>query len=167
MTPLLRTLLLASFLLAFARPAAAGEPRSDMKVQAAATETDTLAVSWRQVYRVAMIELEKNEWTIQRVDSVNGRFITHWKKFDHPLARLAFGELYARCVVDVKPLSDTTTELSFRGGLAGPPDLDRNPMFPTALTAYKKAAGRWVARVRTSLAATAMADPAAPPPTVR
>ena len=154
-------LLLVVLLFATSTPVAAGEPRAGMKVHAAGVQVDTLAVPWTVVYRVAMVELEKNDWTIQRSDSVNGRFITHWKKFDHPLAKLVFGELYARCVVDVKPLSDSTTELSFRGGLAGPPDLDRNPVFGSALTAYQKAADRWVVRVRASLAAMATADPAA------
>ena len=160
-------LLLAALLLAPAAPAAAGEPRSEMKAHAAGAQTDTLSVPWREVYRVAMIELEQDEWTIQRADSVQGRFITRWKKVDHPLSRLVFGELYARCVVDVRPLSDTTTELSFRGGLAGPQDFDRNPAFGSALTVYYRAAERWVVRVRASLAMMATAEPSAALPAVR
>ncbi len=167
MARLLLPLLLAALLLAPALPVAAGEPRADLKVHTAGVQTDTLAVPWRDVYRVAMIEMTKDEWTVQRSDSVSGRFITQWKKVDHPLSRLVFGELYARCVVDVKPLSDTTTELNFRGGLAGPGNFDRNPAFGSALSVYYKAAERWVVRVRMSLAAMATADPAASLPGAR
>ncbi len=167
MARLLLPLSLAALLLAPGAPAAAAEPRADMKVHAAAAQTDTLDVSWREVYRVAMIEMAKDEWTIQRSDSVSGRFVTQWKKVEHPLSKLVFGELYARCVVDVKPLSDTTTEINFRGGLAGSGNFDRNPAFGSALTVYYKAAERWVVRVRTSLAAMATADPAAALPGAR
>ncbi len=162
---LLRLLPLA-FLLA-ALPAGAAEPRSDMKVHAANVQIDTLEVPWRDVYKVAMSELEKNDWTIQCADSSQRQFVTHWKKFDHPLSKLVFGDLYARCVVDVTPLSDTTTELRFRGGIAGPPDLDETAAFRAAQSAYRKAAERWVARVRATLAATATAEPVSPSPAVR
>ena len=158
---------LAGFLLLASLPVGAAEPRADMKVHAASAQTDTLDVPWREVYQVAMSELEKNDWTIQRADTGQRQFVTHWKKFDHPLSKLVFGELYARCVVDVIPLSESRTELRFRGGLAGPPDLDRNPAFGSAQGAYRRAAERWVQRVRATLAATATADPSAPPPAAR
>jgi len=160
-------LLPVAFLLLAVLPAGAAEPRSDMKVHPASVETDTLEVPWRDVYKVAMIELEKNDWKIQRADSAQRQFVTHWKKIDHPLSKLVFGELYARCVVDVTPLSDTTTELRFRGGIAGPPDLDQSAAFRSAQGVYRKAAERWVARVRATLAAMATAEPAAPLPATR
>jgi hypothetical protein len=150
-------LLLAVLLAACALPAAAGEPRPDRKVHSAGARTDTLSAPSREVYRVAILELEKNDWTIQRADSARGQIVTQWKKMDHPLTRLVFRDIQARCVVDVTALSATSTEVSFRGGLAGPEDLDHSAAFGLAQTAYRKAAERWIGRVRTTLAAPATA----------
>ena len=144
-------LLLAASLGATALPVAAAGARPEQKVHSAGARTDTLSSPSREVYRVAILELEKNDWKIQRADSVQGRIVTEWKKMDHALARLFFGDLQARCVVDVTPLSESSTALTFRGGLAGPVDLDQSPGFGPALAAYRKAAERWAGRVRATL----------------
>ena len=122
--------------------------------------SQSLSAPWREVYRVAIAELEKNEWTIQRSDTTRGRLVTHWKRMDHALARLVLGDVRARCVVDVVPLDPGTTELTIRGGIVGPEDLDRTAAFGAARGAYRKAAERWIERVRTTLAATtSVVDP--------
>jgi len=128
------------------------EKKDDRKVHAAGGCTDTLAAPWRDVYRVAIAELEKNEWTIQRADTVQRRVVTKWKRMDHALAKFVFGDVQARCVVDVVPLDSGNTELTLRGGLVGPEDLDRTAAFGAARSAYGKAAARWMNRVRASLA---------------
>lgn len=154
-------LLLAVLLSASALPAAAGEPSPERKVHAAGARADTLSSPSSEVFRVAILELERNDWKIERADTAQGRIVTHWKKMDHALARLMFGNLMARCVVDVRALSAESTELSFRGGLAGPEELDRTPAFGAATAAYRKAAERWVGRVRATLAAVATVTPPA------
>jgi len=141
-------------------PAAAREERPGIKVHAAGARTDTLTASWREVYRVAAIELEKNDWTIQQEDTAQRRIVTHWKRVDHPLARLVYGDLQARCVVDVTPLSESTTAVTIRGGMAGPEDLDHSPVFAAAQHAYQHATERWANRVRAELARLATVEPA-------
>src|SRR5690349_13186619 len=83
----------------------------------AGASSDTLDYDRRDVLPVAIEKLESDDWTIQRVDSTNGRIVTHWKPLKHVLARLLLGQVMARCVVDLVPLPDGRTALTIQGGL--------------------------------------------------
>jgi hypothetical protein len=50
--------------------------------------SDTLAWGLEEVLPVAIAELEKNDWQIQRTDSSAGahRIVTRWKPLKHALA---------------------------------------------------------------------------------
>lgn len=129
------------------RPAQAAERR----VFSAATQVDTLDHPCSRVHAVAAAELRRDDWEIQRADSSGRRIVTRWKPVEHRLARLALGDVWARCVVDLSPLPGGRTVVHFRGGLASVDDLDSHPAFPAAAITYQKAAERYVGRVRAAL----------------
>jgi hypothetical protein len=124
---------------------------SSTRVVAAGAQLDTLDHDWREVFPVAVEQLEEDRWEIQRADTARRRIVTRWKEIDHMLARLALGDVMARCVVDLEPLGPNRTVVRVRGGLASAEDLRGNPMFGPAQGAYRKAARKYVARVRGEL----------------
>ena len=127
--------------------------RGQMKVVTVDARLDTLEQDWQDVYPVAVRELEKDDWGIERADSARGRIVTKWQPIHHRLARLAFGDIVARCAVDLTPIAGGGTQVSMRGGLASKGDLEANPFFGSAESAYRKAAARYLSRVRATLAA--------------
>jgi hypothetical protein len=131
------------------------------QVVSAGAQVDTLDHAWPDVFRVAVDELVKDEWGIQGADSVRRRIVTRWKPMKHRLARLAFGGILARCVVDLEPLPGGRTRVSMRGGLAAEQDLESSPFFGAAQGAYRKAAAKYLRRVRARL------DESRPPTTAR
>jgi hypothetical protein len=138
-----------------ARAGAAPADEPQQKVAFAGANRDTLPFDWRDVYPVAIAELEASDWTIQRADTVARRVVTHWKPMKHPLARILLGSVMARCVVDVLPLADGRTELTIQGGLASASDIERNPGYGAAKAVYRGATQRWAGRVLATLNARA------------
>ena len=148
---LARLLLSAALLVAVAAPCALAEaaPEADAprsKVVVAGAARDTLPYQWEDVLPVAIGQLEFNDWAIQRSESlgVGGlgsgeRLITRWKPLKHILARAFFGDLRARCVVDIVPLGAGTV-VTMQGGLTSAEDLESNPGFPLAQATYRRAA---------------------------
>jgi hypothetical protein len=117
----------------------------------AGANRDTLAYDWRDVYPVAIEQLEREHWTIERADTARGRIVTRWKPLKHVLARLVLGSVMARCVVDLAPLPDGCTELTIQGGLASDQDLAASAGYAAAQSVYRGATGRWMGRVRDAL----------------
>lgn len=143
-----------ALLLACAPAAWAAEPPPSHVVVAGAA-SDTLAWNLDEVLPVAIEELEKNDWTIQRADSAAGshRIVTRWKPLKHALARALLEGVMARCVVDLSPVPGNRTLVTIQGGLASKTDLEESPAFPVARTTYRAAAERWLSRVEGSLEA--------------
>ena len=143
---------LALFLLA-ARRGEAAEPPQHVVVAGAAT--DTLAWELDQVLPVAIAELEKDDWKIQRSDSADGacRIVTRWKPLKHSLARMLLEGVMARCVVDLVPAEGGRTVVTLQGGLTSRNDLENSAAFPLARTTYRQAAERWLSRVEGTLEA--------------
>ena len=141
---------------ALAAAAPEAEPRS--KVVVAGAARDTLPYQWEDVLPVAIGQLALNEWTIQRSETLvvgsgapGQRLVTRWKPLKHMLARAFFGDLRARCVVDLVP-AGTGTIVSIQGGLTSAEDLEANPGFPLAQTTYRRAAEKWLVGVQAELA---------------
>jgi len=137
---------------------AAAAPDSDApraKVVVAGAARDTLPYAWSDVLPVAIGQLEFNDWTIQRSESLGAgagqRLVTRWKPLKHILARAFFGDLRARCVVDLVPLG-TGTVVTMQGGLTSAEDLEGNPGFPLAQATYRRASEKWLLGVQAELA---------------
>lgn len=147
-------------------------PRHGRSVHHAGARSDTLDHPWREVLPVAIDQLKKDDWQIQRADTAAGRIVSRWKPLKHLLARLFLGGVMARVVVDVTPLGPSRTAVTIRGGLASDDDLEANPGFHTAQSAYMGAAKRWLERVRRALdehppdQAKALATPSDPVPSL-
>jgi hypothetical protein len=152
-------LLLAALFACGLRPASADAADAPRHVVVAGAARDTLEGSWAEVLPVAISELEKNEWVIQRMDSASAtrRLVTRWKPLKHRLARLFLGDVLARCVIDLEPVEGGRTLVTMQGGLASNEDLEGNPGFPAAQATYRRAAEKWLTGVRTELAARAPA----------
>jgi len=131
----------------------AAEPPQHVVVAGAAS--DTLAWDIGQVLPVAISELEKDDWEIQRADSSGGahRVVTRWKPLKHALARALLEGVMARCVVDLVPAGEGRTLVTIQGGLTSKDDLESSPAFPVARTTYRQAAERWLDRVAGTLEA--------------
>jgi hypothetical protein len=134
-----------------AGPSAVPARTSERRVFPSGVQADTLDYDWREVYPVAIGQLEKDGWAIQRADTASRCIVTRWKPIDHVLTRLAFGDVMARCAVDLSPLPGGRTVVRMRGGLASTDDLGANPVFGTALAAYRKAARKYMTQVRGTL----------------
>ena len=143
-----------ALLLGCASVARAAEPPPSHVVIAGAA-SDTLAWNLDEVLPVAIAELEKDDWTIQRADSAAGshRIVTRWKPLKHALARALLEGVMARCVVDVQPIPGNRTLVRIQGGLASKDDLEGSPAFPVARNTYRAAAERWLSRVEGTLEA--------------
>lgn len=140
---------------------AAGRASATPHVVLAGAASDTLSYTLDQVFPVAVEELEKNDWSIQRSDSgaTSRRLVTKWKPIKHVLARVFLEGVLARCVVDFEPVSGGRTVVTIQGGLASEGDLESSPAFPAAQTTYRHAAERWLGRVHASLAALSARTP--------
>lgn len=136
-------------------PAAWAAESPPAHVVVAGAASDTLAWDMEQVLPVAIAELEKNDWVIQRADSAEGshRIVTRWKPLRHALARALLDGVLARCVVDLEPMPGNRTLVTIQGGLASKTDLEDSPAFPVAQTTYRAAAERWLSRVEGTLEA--------------
>jgi hypothetical protein len=130
------------------RAAEAAASAPERHVFTAGAQSDTLDHACRDVFGVAMAELEADEWEIQRADSAGRRIVTRWKPVAHGLVRLAVGKVWARCVVDLEPLPDGRTRVEFLAGLASRGDLSGTPAMAAAQLTFQRAAERWVDRVR-------------------
>ncbi len=122
--------------------------RSERRVFSSGVQADTLDYDWREIFPVAVARLEQDQWQIERADTVGRSVVTRWKPIDHVLTRLAFGDVMARCVVDLTPLPGGRTILRMRGGLASQDDLEASPVWRAAQSAYRKAARKYLAGVR-------------------
>lgn len=150
--------LLLAFTLAAALPTASAASASGgtaPHVVLAGAARDTLAYEWQEVLPVAISELEKNDWTIQRADTTapTCRLVTRWKPLKHVLARVFLGDLMARCVVDLEPVAGGGTVVTIQGGLASHEDMEQSPAFPAALSTYRRAAEKWLVGVHDALVA--------------
>ena len=143
----------AVLVLLLARRGETAEPPRHVVVAGAAS--DTLAWDLDEVLPIAIAELEKDDWKIQRADSVDGahRIVTRWKPLKHALARVLLEGVMARCVVDLVPAEGGRTVLTIQGGLTSKDDLENSAAFPVARTTYRQAAERWLGRVAGSLEA--------------
>jgi hypothetical protein len=128
-----------------------GDPPATRKVYPSGVQADTLDAEWNDILPVAIERLERDDWTIERSDPAKRQVVTRWKPIDHVLTRLALGDVLARCVVDLKPLSGGRTEIRVRGGLASSQDLESKPAWGAAQSAYRKAARKYLAGVRAEL----------------
>jgi hypothetical protein len=150
-------LLLAALIVAGASApcGATGTGATAPHVVLAGAARDTLAYDWQEVLPVAISELEKNHWTIQRADTTSStrRLVTRWKPLKHVLARVFLGDVLARCVVDLEPLAGGGTVVTIQGGLSSSEDMERSPAFPAALSTYRRAAEKWLVGVNDALAA--------------
>jgi hypothetical protein len=142
-----------ALLLLAPRRVAAAEPPQHVVVAGAAS--DTLAWEVSEVLPVAIAELERTDWQIQRADSSGGahRIVTRWKPLKHPLAPALLEGVMARCVVDLVPVEGGRTLVTIQGGLSSQDDLENSAAFPVARTTYRQAAERWLARVSGTLGA--------------
>jgi hypothetical protein len=138
---------------AWAGPDAADGPPG-RRVFSSGVLADTLDVEWRTAFPVAVARLAQDKWQIERADTKARQVVTRWKPIDHVLTRLAFGDVMARCVVDLTPLADGRTIIRMRGGLASADDLEASPVWGAAQAAYKKAARKYLAGVRGELERT-------------
>jgi len=137
-----------------AGPAGDDAPRtggSELRVFSSGIQSDTLDADWREIFPIAVARLEHDDWDIQRADTAARRVVTRWKPMDHMLTRLALGDVQARCVVDLAPLSGGRTVIRMRGGLASAENLEAKPVWGTAQAAYRKAARKYLAGVRREL----------------
>jgi hypothetical protein len=129
----------------------------------AGAASDTLAWELDRVLPVAVAQLQRDDWTIQRADTAAGahRLVTRWKPIKHVLARVFLDDVLARCVVDLAPVPGGRTLVTIQGGLASNGDLEASPAFPAAQISYRRAAERWLARVQGALSAqSAVVSPA-------
>ena len=101
-------------------------------VVVAGAASDTLAFGLDEVVPVAISELEKDDWTIQRADSTAGshRLVTRWKPLKHALARVLLDGVMARCVIDLVSADDGRTVVTIQGGLTSTDDLENRPRVP-------------------------------------
>lgn len=148
--------------------ARAGTDRTaEPRVVIAGAARDTLPYAWQEILPVAIVELERSDWTLQRTDnaspgaspSASHRLVTRWKPIKHVLARVFLGSVQARCVVDLDPLAGRSTVVTIQGGLASREDIEGNPGFAAAQVAYRRAAQRWLERVKATLEAREPAGP--------
>jgi hypothetical protein len=114
-------------------------------------QADTLDAAWRDIFPIALARLEHDQWQIERADTASRQVVTRWKPIDHVLTRLAFGDVMARCAVDLTPLAGGRTIIRMRGGLASADDLAASPVWGAAQAAYRKAARKYLAGVRGDL----------------
>lgn len=121
---------------------------SQLRVFSSGVQADTLDGDWREIFPIAVARLEHDDWDIQRADTAARQVVTRWKPMDHMLARLALGDVRARCVVDLAPMPGGRTVVRMRGGLASAENLEAKPVWGTAQAAYRKAARKYLAGVR-------------------
>jgi hypothetical protein len=113
--------------------------------------TDTLDGSFKSVLPAAQRALEQDDWQIDPEHSRGGRLVTRWKPFHDRLMRFAMGNAVARCQVEVRPLDESRTIVSFRAGIATEGDLKTSPAFPLAQAAYRKAVKNYYRDLRHEL----------------
>jgi hypothetical protein len=101
-------------------------------------KADTVTAPIEVVFPEAIKAFTDDGWTAKR-DSVHSAVVTDWRDFHHPLAKLLYGKLMARCEVEIRSLDDQHTVLLFRGGIASPSDIESNPAFGLAKAAYYEA----------------------------
>ena len=114
-------------------------------------KADTVHASIEDVFPEAIKAFTDDGWTAKR-DSVHSAVVTDWRDFHHPLAKLLYGKLMARCEVEIRALDDRRTVLLFRGGIASPSDIESNPAFGLAKAAYYEAVRGYYRDLHTGLA---------------
>lgn len=151
----LRTLalLLLGFLgMVGAAPAGAAErPAQRPHVFFGEVRADTVQAPIQDVYPEAIKAFTDDGWAA-KLDTLHSVVVTEWREFHHPLAKLLYGKLMARCEVEIKALDAGRTVLLFRGGLASPSDIESNPAFALAKAAYYEGVHGYYRDLHTGLA---------------
>jgi hypothetical protein len=137
----------ATFLSSPAKAAALSRPH----VFFGEVKADTVMATPEDVFPQAIKAFEDDGWVAKR-DTLHGMVVTDWREFHHPLAKLLYGKLMARCEVEIRALDDQRTILLFRGGIASPSDIESNPAFGLAKAAYYEAVHGYYRDLHTGLA---------------
>jgi hypothetical protein len=136
-------------------PAAADEsPRSTprWKLLKGVSVSDTVAAPRAEAYDATVAMLLKEGWTIAEDHSDSTRIVTEWKPIRHLLARLAAGEVRARCMVRLAPAGPERTALTLDGRLAVPAGAGENPMLGLAQRTYEEKSRSFLKNVGKELA---------------
>jgi hypothetical protein len=114
-------------------------------------KADTVEATLEDVFPEAIKAFTDDGWTAKR-DSLHSAVVTDWRDFHHPLAKLLYGKLMARCEVEIRALGADRTVLFFRGGIASPSDIESNPAFVLAKAAYYEAVRGYYRDLHTGIA---------------
>lgn len=147
----LRTSLLLLLGIALTAPATLARAAERPHVFFGEVKADTVIATPEQVFPEAVKAFTDDGWTARR-DTVKSLIVTDWREFHHPLAKLLYGKLMARCEVEIKALDATRTVLLFRGGIASPSDIESNPAFALAKAAYYEGVQGYFRDLHTGLA---------------
>lgn len=135
-----------------AAPAGAAQrPQERPHVFFGEVKADTVQAPLQDVYPEAIKAFTDDGWAA-KLDTLHSVVATEWREFHHPLAKLLYGKLMARCEVEIKPLDARRTVLFFRGGIASPSDIESNPAFGLAKAAYYEAVQGYYRDLHTGLA---------------
>lgn len=124
---------------------------SDWHLHFGATYRDTVMVPARAARAAAAAALENDRWVLEPLETVPG-LVTQWKPIRNILFRMFSGKAFARVFVDVTPVSRTSSEIRFQGGLASHRDLEHNPSMGFAERSYASAVRVWQQDVRELIA---------------
>ena len=114
------------------------EPAERPHVFFGEVRADTVQATPEEVFPEAVKAFTDDGWAA-KLDTLHSVVVTEWREYHHPLAKLLYGKLMARCEVEIKPIDGHRTALFFRGGIASPSDIESNPAFGLAKAAYYEA----------------------------
>ena len=129
--------------------------------------SDTVSSSRAEAYDAAVAVLLKEGWTIAEDRSDSTRIVTEWKPIRHLLARLAAGEVRARCMVRLAPAGPARTALTLDGRLATPAGAGEKPALGLAQRIYEEKSRDFLKNVAKELARRAASGAGGSPATAR
>ena len=144
-------------------PAAA----SRWKLLRGVSVSDTVSALRAEAYAATVAMLLKAGWTIAEDHSDSTRIVTEWKPMRHLLARLAAGEVRARCMVRLAPVGPEHTALTLDGRLAVPAGAGENPMLGLAQRTYEEKSRSFLKNVGKELARRGASGAGGSPATAR
>ena len=116
------------------------------------TYRDTVAAPAQAVRAAAAAALENDRWVLEPSGGTVPGLVTEWKPIRNIIFRMLSGKAFARVFVDVTPVSRTSSEIRFQGGLASHRDLEHNPSMGLAERSYASAVRVWQQDVRELIA---------------
>jgi len=129
--------------------------------------SDTVAAPHAEAYDAAVAVLHREGWTIAEGRSDSTRIVTEWKPIRHLLARLAAGEVRARCLVRLAPAGPERTALTLDGRLATPASAGENPALGLAQRIYEEKSRAYLKNVAKELARRGASGAGGSPATAR